>query len=587
MIKEEEIKKFEELKASRFTINGNIITEIGEESISNPFIAIAELIKNSYDADAKQVVLNFENLGKHNTKIIIADDGVGMDFIEIRDKFMDIASPHKKEAEKTDEHNRVPTGAKGIGRFASHCLGGSMKLITASKDENYGYRLLFNWENFSCGNKVTDVDNNIQRFRKTKPTRGTTLIIEKPREEWYDSEILKKLLKDLHLLVNPIDPPKNFKIKNNISEYCKDLKKINKKFLEKAAYRLSLKLKKKKELSFEFFKNNKSIKKDKLELKEDLVCGDVSFDLYFYYKALRPWERWIKKEVTKKELEDIRSVLNEYGGIKMYRDKFRVKPYGDKNADWISLNQWARDDSMVPANTQVFGIVSIGRESNPEIRDTTTREGVIATTEYFDLVKFITTSIKLFVKLRSEQESEKVKAKKVKKRFKKADKKIKVEKPKAEEPVLEGLETLFIDFSKKYPDVFYFPLEQEINRCYGLNLLNACLVLSRKMVENLIYNLLEKKFSKDINLRWNTVQNRPLDYSALVDNLRDRKKSFTPEQTRLIDKFLSLECPFRRDANSKAHNIMEYIDDKTVLDKLKIPEIIELLLKLIDKIRIK
>src|SRR3954454_24821360 len=95
----------------RFTFNGNLIAELGEESISNPAVAIAELIKNAYDAGSTHVSLDFQDITKHNTRIVIADDGVGMSLTDIKERFMEVGSPHKKDVVRTPELNRVPVGA--------------------------------------------------------------------------------------------------------------------------------------------------------------------------------------------------------------------------------------------------------------------------------------------------------------------------------------------------------------------------------------------------------------------------------------------------------------------------------------------
>ncbi|MDI6859997.1 MAG: hypothetical protein QMC85_05840, partial [Methanocellales archaeon] len=75
------------------------------------------------------------------------------------------------------------------------------------------------------------------------------------------------------------------------------------------------------------------------------------------------------------------------------------------------------------------------------------------------------------------------------------------------------------------------------------------------------------------------------DFAKLIDNLKDKKEEFNQEQQSIIDRFLELVYPFRRIANSKAHNIMVYVNSKEEVDNLKILEIIELVLKLIDKVR--
>ena len=163
----------------------------------------------------------------------------------------------------------------------------------------------------------------------------------------------------------------------------------------------------------------------------------------------------------------------------------------------------------------------------------------------------------------------------------------KARKPKRIPPKLtpERLSESFIDFGPAFPEVFYRPLENEINSCYASNLLNAVLLLSRKMIENLVYNLFEHRFPKEADLRWNISKNRPHDFSVILDNLIDKKGEFSQEEQRLIEKFLGLCKPFKREANSKAHNIMEYVENREQLRNLKVPEIVQIALKLVTKER--
>ncbi len=578
MLKEEDIKKLEELGPNRFTFNGNIITEIGEESISNPFIAIAELIKNSYDADSKNVNLEFQNLGKHNPKIIVRDDGVGMDSAQVKDKWMDIGSPHKKEIEKTPENNRIPVGAKGIGRFASHCLGKSLKLITASKNEHYGYRLDFDWMKFSPKVKATDVDVSTERFKKKISNRGTTLVIDQLKQQWHDNEKLRDLLRDIFLLTSPIDSPKSFKIKENISKECPELKRLNSAFLDKATYRLRISLSKKKDITYEFYKVDKKIKEEKKQLQSELTCGDVTFDLYFYYKIASKWKEYTDRELTKKDIDEISSMLKEYGGIKLYRDKFRVKPYGDKDADWIGLDKWSRDQSIVPGNTQVIGIVSISKETNPDIEDTTTREGVINKPQFFDLIKFVTTGINLFVDVRSEVESNKAKARKTNGKKKASKKKIEIATPKVEERPVTVQEAPFIDIKGNFPNNHYNQLVHEANECENRNYPNAAFWLCRKITENLTFHILEKKFPNDINFWYDTTNKRNHSFSNLIDNLYQNRDMFKPNVKDYIEQFKIDVGQFKKAVDAAIHKNYVYLSDKQELKKYKINKILQLLI---------
>jgi len=144
-----------------------------------------------------------------------------------------------------------------------------------------------------------------------------------------------------------------------------------------------------------------------------------------------------------------------------------------------------------------------------------------------------------------------------------------------------------LKFKGKYPDVFYDRLEDEINRAYSDSKLpNAVLMLARKLVENLVYNLLQYKFGpKQITVYYDTMNRRAHDFSVLLSNLQSHKSNFDQDQHDMINKFLHMVYPFRRDANSKVHNVMEYLESMRQIRKLKIVEMTQILLKLIDRVK--
>jgi hypothetical protein len=144
-----------------------------------------------------------------------------------------------------------------------------------------------------------------------------------------------------------------------------------------------------------------------------------------------------------------------------------------------------------------------------------------------------------------------------------------------------------LSFKGKYPEIFYDRLEDEINIAYSHpELPNATLMLTRKLIENLVYNLLEYKFGgQKIYLYYDTAHRRAHDFGTLLDNLKDHKQEFDIDQHDLIDKFLGMAQPFRRDANAKVHKVIEYLDSRKQLKNLKIPDMVQILLKLIDRTR--
>lgn len=144
-----------------------------------------------------------------------------------------------------------------------------------------------------------------------------------------------------------------------------------------------------------------------------------------------------------------------------------------------------------------------------------------------------------------------------------------------------------VSFKGKYPEIFYDHLEDEINTAYSNpKLPNAVLMLSRKLLENLVYNLLQYKFKgAGIKIYFDTVHNRPHDFGVLLDNLKAQKLKFDQDLHYHIEKLLEMASPFRRDANSKAHNIMEYLESTGQIKKMKIQEMVQILLNLINRVK--
>ncbi len=145
----------------------------------------------------------------------------------------------------------------------------------------------------------------------------------------------------------------------------------------------------------------------------------------------------------------------------------------------------------------------------------------------------------------------------------------------------------FLNFGERYPAVFYKRLELEINvaAAYG-DIPSAVFVLCRKLVENLLYNLLQLKYDgPQISKYFDTKNRRPLDFSVLIGNLKLSKVDFDLDQHSLIDKFLTIAQPFRENANSKAHNLLDYSESMKEVRAAKVSEMVELLLTLMESVK--
>ena len=223
----------------------------------------------------------------------------------------------------------------------------------------------------------------------------------------------------------------------------------------------------------------------KEELK-DLACGPVEFIMFFFYRSEKESSDY-GLEMTSDELERLQRTLDEYGGVKLYRNNVRVTGFGDPGNDWLQLDALrVNSPSTVPSNNQIIGFVRITAEQNPNIVDTVAREGIIESTSFEDLRKFVRAAVKYFSNRRAELEGKKKKARKATRRteMKKIVKAISA----PQEP------QRFIEFRSRYPMVFYKPLEKEINSAVASALPNATLMLTRKLVENLLLNIWSKSF---------------------------------------------------------------------------------------------
>jgi len=124
---------------------------IGRELITDRITALFELVKNCYDANSTRVDIIFENVSSNNLKsrILIKDDGYGMEFNDIRDKWMVIGTSSKrKQPFSPNPFNRRCVGEKGIGRFAVDKLGNKVNIITQKSGANKKLNVEIDWNKY-------------------------------------------------------------------------------------------------------------------------------------------------------------------------------------------------------------------------------------------------------------------------------------------------------------------------------------------------------------------------------------------------------------------------------------------------------
>lgn len=164
-----------------FQAEGRLLQELGERLVASPQVALVELIKNSYDADASSCQVRLEEDGG---ALLVADDGHGMNLVEFKDKWMRIATRSKAEERLSRMYKRRLTGAKGIGRFAVRSLGDHLKLTSIADDPSRSVRTRltaqFNWADIDKLSDIRDahVDYTLEKVEENTPT-GTVLEIRR------------------------------------------------------------------------------------------------------------------------------------------------------------------------------------------------------------------------------------------------------------------------------------------------------------------------------------------------------------------------------------------------------------------------
>ena len=427
-----------------FSVSARTAMLIGSENFSNPEGAIVELVKNAYDADSQYCYILFGEGKFDDRSLYILDWGTGMNDKIIETCWMRIGTDDKLY-NATTEHGRVKSGAKGIGRFALNRLGKKAEMLTFTKDGR-GYDWKVNWSDFDKpGTSVSEITADIdditlkegrdfllkleEAFGISFPefTTGTLLRVTELNDEWSEDQ-LNHLFQSLQDLVPPFNIPvfEMFQYEQGndgyghieIAEYDDFDYAISASF--DGNNTLSVKVQRN-ELDVEHLRNDYiglfqrddmrsfpyrlsefeaggyelSLPLSKLKVDNPVRLANYQKDLgafrfYFYfvkstksdargesddakypYRLFSPASRreWLKRNV----------------GVKVYRDKFRVRPYGENGDDWLHLGDrysanpigaGQRKGGYHIRQNQIVGAVEISRLDNIHLQDKSGREGL-------------------------------------------------------------------------------------------------------------------------------------------------------------------------------------------------------------------
>lgn len=403
-------------------------------------------------------------------KIVIADNGYGMTEEVVGTTWMHIGTSDK-ESNIVSPKGRIKTGAKGIGRFALDKLSKYSLMYTKAMKSDSVIRWSMNWEQFAKVELIDDVKAELQKlddlyenYIRTEFedyegvlgehdwTTGTMIILTPIREPW-SKRLFRKVNTNLNS-INPIGSVDKFEVVIN-NQYCNEFNyRTEKVAIDKDDfdYRIKVEYDGKETLCVKLLRNEVDLTRrtitvekyghsvtknidefwqiDKLQvknytkkdynkeiiknikvfdvLKDDELdriqsVGPFQAEMYFLRNANSLGYDIMKKVATRKR----KKLLEHFSGIKIYRDNFKVRPYGDEGAlyDWLGLGVRAQKSPAAPSHLrgrwrvepyQMIGWVKIGRETNPELEDMANREGIALTDAYYIFVNMLQEAVNEF-----------------------------------------------------------------------------------------------------------------------------------------------------------------------------------------------
>ena len=404
-----------------FDVDAALLVELGERLVARRSVALAELIKNAYDADATHVTVSFRDVTSTNGEITVTDNGSGMSLEAMRLGWMRIATTDAVVNARSGRFGRPKTGAKGVGRFACRRLASRLSLESVSSVPNGSERISadFDWHDFKPGLDLTHVKTDVARESVVeKLATGTTLRLSGLTDVWGEED-LASLQLELDALIDPHrdggsvqrslkhEPDPGFEAGIQVPEFPKYEGSITDRFLRAAWGVLKGKVTDQGKPQYEL-----DIRDSDTRLR--LNPPDISF------QPLSNAEFTVRMVVytgsqfrgTGYSLPEARSLGRERGGVRIYLDGFQVFSYGSPGDDWLDLDQdrarriVATPDSLagevqglvrpmllLPGNMQLFGAVAISREHNPGLETNIGRERLVENDSFSQLKQFVRNGI--------------------------------------------------------------------------------------------------------------------------------------------------------------------------------------------------
>lgn len=382
----------------KFKVDSALLRELGERLVGKPHIALAELVKNSFDADARRVTVRIEE-----DSIEVADNGHGMTKDEFNAFWMRIGSPHKDQQKLSRRFHRPLTGSKGVGRLAGQFLARNMRIITMGEGKEAQEFVGFvNWEEASSTGELTEATVKYDTRDASAPypegsRTGTKIVLEGLNQVW-DANAMKDLAREIWWLQPPFRTNPRLK-----SDEQKDFSVVLQSYDSKLAQQFEQQMQAILQLYYARIVGElKTVRKDgsgvvnvSVEWEDGKTAHEqyhvpdcrlhmVNFEIRVYHLQRR------QKYGVK--VQETRDYLNRFGNVHIYDAGFHL-PYYGPDLDWLRIEsdhahrlsrsmllpeslQVSGGMEYLPTQSRLLGVVNVdtGLERQQALREGNAKE---------------------------------------------------------------------------------------------------------------------------------------------------------------------------------------------------------------------
>ena len=387
-----------------FRPRARMLQLLGNELIGSARLAVFELVKNAYDADATEVVVRLDLTSGRNPTITVSDDGEGMTLDVLQSVWLvpgnEYRQKQRQSHQRTPKHGRLPLGEKGLGRFAVHKLGNRINLVTRAQNSNECV-IKINWEELIARPFLDEAPVKItvrppEVFTGSKT--GTQIQVEELRTAWTRGEV-RRLHNQITSICSPFEESSGFQAVLEVpgnEDWIEDLPDVSE-ILDRAIWKFSFRLDNGKfDWKYEFRQvpgfrldgrivgesgdrlklpsksgDDRTVKKVVADEETSQGIGPVTGEFYVYDR-----DREVLRRLANIQL--LTGYLDDMGGVRVYRDGIRVYNYGEQEDDWLGLDlrRVNTPTRRISCNI-ILGAVHLSLEKSTGLVEKTNREGFV------------------------------------------------------------------------------------------------------------------------------------------------------------------------------------------------------------------